>query len=474
MPGILDVIGVGMLGPTIIAHGTDEQKQPLPRADAARRRGLVPALLRAGGRARTSRRSRRAPSLQDDGGWRLSGQKVWTTNAHFASFGMLLARTDPDVPKHKGLTMFIVPMDARGRDDPAAAPDLRRGRSSTRSSSTTSRSTPTRSCGPVGGGWGTALTTLMFERVTIGLGSEAMGYRAERFAARDRGRRRTPRRDPEVRRRLGELCVELLAVKFTGYRTLSALQKGQIPGPEAGLAKITTVRAAIDAGDLIADVLGPDALDDDSEWALHDLVPAGAEVRRRDGGDPAQHRRRARARAAAGAAAGQGHPVLRAAREGARGGVVMNLELTDEQTFLRDAARDALSRVATVAAARAALEDPAALPDLWPTACEAGWPGLLVERGARRRGAERVRRDARHEEAGRVLAGVGAARATCPRRSCSTSAAIRGSSAVAEGELRACFVARAPAGRRRATAGRSRPRRASLRAPRRCSARTGR
>ena len=87
---------------------------PLPRADAARRRGLVPALLRARGRARTSRRSSRAPSLQDDGSWRLSGQKVWTTNAHFAAFGMLLARTDPDVPKHKGLTMFLVPMDAPG------------------------------------------------------------------------------------------------------------------------------------------------------------------------------------------------------------------------------------------------------------------------------------------------------------------------------------------------------------------------
>ena len=70
-----------------------------------------------------------------------------------------------------------------------------------------------------------------------------------------------------MRRRLGELCVELLAVKFTGYRTLSALQKGQIPGPESGLAKITTVRAAIEAGDLIADVLGPEALREDGEWA---------------------------------------------------------------------------------------------------------------------------------------------------------------------------------------------------------------
>ena len=121
--------------------------------------------------------------------------------------------------------------------------------------------------GPVGGGWGTALTTLMFERVTIGLGSEAMGFRADRFAQAIASEPDACS-DPEVRRQLGELAVELLAVKFTGYRTLSALQQGQIPGPESGLAKITTVRAAIEAGDLIADVLGPDALADSSEWAL--------------------------------------------------------------------------------------------------------------------------------------------------------------------------------------------------------------
>src|SRR5436190_4266446 len=140
---------------------------------------------------------------------------------------------------------------------------------------------------------------------------------------------------------------------------------------------------------------------------VDDVLPPGAEIRRRDRGDPAQHRWRARARAAAGAAAGQGHPVLRAAREGTGGGGVVNLELTDEQTFMRDAARDALSRVATVAAARAALEDVASLPDLWPTACDAGWPGLLVaeEHGGAGLGAF----DAMliMSEAGRVLAGVG-------------------------------------------------------------------
>jgi alkylation response protein AidB-like acyl-CoA dehydrogenase len=120
--------------------------------------------------------------------------------------------------------------------------------------------------GGVDDGWRTALTTLMFERLTIGLGSEGMGYRADRFA---RALAAIPgaSADPDVRRRLGEIATELLAVRFTAYRMLTALQRGQIPGPEAGLAKVTTVNAAIAAGDLVADVLGPDALDDAGEWA---------------------------------------------------------------------------------------------------------------------------------------------------------------------------------------------------------------
>jgi len=121
--------------------------------------------------------------------------------------------------------------------------------------------------GGVGNGWGTALTTLMFERLTIGLGSEGMGYRADRFTAAIASDEEATR-DPEVRQRLGELASDLIALRFLGYRTLSALQKGQIPGPESALAKITTVNAAIAATDLIADVVGPDALhDDESEWA---------------------------------------------------------------------------------------------------------------------------------------------------------------------------------------------------------------
>ena len=264
VPGILDVIGIGMLGPCLIAHGTDEQKArhlgPMLHGDEVWCQMFSEP---AAGSDLAGIQARAVPS--GDGGWRVNGQKVWTTNAQFAAFGLMLARTDPDVPKHKGLTMFIVPMDAPGvtirglrqisgeaefnevfLDDVELSPDS--------------------VVGGVGNGWATALTVLMFERLTIGLGSESMGYRPDRFAALVAADPAAAA-DTDVRQRLGELSTELLAIRFQSYRTLTALQKGQIPGPESGLAKVTMVNAGVAAGDLVADVLGPEALDEDSEWA---------------------------------------------------------------------------------------------------------------------------------------------------------------------------------------------------------------
>jgi alkylation response protein AidB-like acyl-CoA dehydrogenase len=264
LPGILDAIGVGMLGPTIIAHGTDEQKSrylaPLLHGDEVWCQ-LFSEPAAGSDLAAVQARARQ----QDDGSWRLSGQKVWTTNAQFASYGLLLARTDADVPKHKGLTMFIVPMDAEG----VTVRGLRQISGEAEFNEVFFDDVALDAgavVGGVGNGWGTALTTLMFERVTIGLGSEGMGYNSTRFASALAADEHA-RRDPEVRHRLGEIAAELLAIRFTGYRTLTALQKGQVPGPESGLAKVTLVSGAIKAGDLIADVLGPDALQEDSEWA---------------------------------------------------------------------------------------------------------------------------------------------------------------------------------------------------------------
>jgi alkylation response protein AidB-like acyl-CoA dehydrogenase len=264
VPGILDVIGLGMLGPCLIAHGTDEQKSrhlgPMLHGDEVWCQ-MFSEPAAGSDLAAVQTRAR----AEDDGSFLLTGQKVWTTNAQFAAFGLLLARTNPDVPKHKGMTMFIVPMDAAGvtvrglrqisgeaefnevfLDDVRVGPEL--------------------VVGGVDNGWGTALTVLMYERLTIGLGSEGMGYNPYRFARALAGDA-TAAKDKAVRKAIGEIGTDLLALRFASYRTLSALSQGQIPGPESGLAKVTTVNAAIAAGDLIADVLGPDALDEDNEWA---------------------------------------------------------------------------------------------------------------------------------------------------------------------------------------------------------------
>ena len=303
VPGILDVIGIGMLGPCLIAHGSEEQKnrylgpmlhgdevwcqmfsEPAAGSDLAavqtRARPGEPDDSRAArngeagsreqdgsGAVRSGEAGRRAgrkPEGSREDSWTLNGQKVWTTNAQFASFGLLLARTDADVPKHKGLTMFIVPMDAPG----VTVRGLRQISGEAEFNEVffdDVRLDQDAVVGGVGNGWGTALTVLMYERLTIGFGSEGYGSPAalaETMAA-DAG----ARADSDARRRLGEVITDLLAVRFNGYRALTMLARGQIPGPEAGLAKVTMVNAAIAATDLAADVVGPEALDPESSWS---------------------------------------------------------------------------------------------------------------------------------------------------------------------------------------------------------------
>jgi alkylation response protein AidB-like acyl-CoA dehydrogenase len=263
VPGIIDVIGIGMLGPCLIAHGSEEQKSrylgPMLHGDEVWCQ-LFSEPAAGSDLAAIQTRARQ----NDDASWTLNGQKVWTTNAQFASFGLLLARTDPDVPKHKGLTMFIVPMDAEG----VTVRGLRQISGEAEFNEVffdDVRLEEDAVVGGVGNGWGTALTVLMFERLTIGFGSENFGSSA-RLTSTIAGDA-AARSDSGIRQRLGEVLSELMAVRFNGYRALTMLQRGQIPGPEAGLAKVTMVNAAIAATDLGADVVGPDALSAGSDWS---------------------------------------------------------------------------------------------------------------------------------------------------------------------------------------------------------------
>jgi alkylation response protein AidB-like acyl-CoA dehydrogenase len=210
VPGILDVIGVGMLGPTIIAHGTDEQKSrylgPMLHGDEVWCQ-LFSEPAAGSDLAAVQTRARQG----DDGRWTLSGQKVWTTNAQFAAYGLLLARTNPELPKHKGMTMFIVPMDAAG----VTVRGLRQISGEAEFNEVFFDDVLLEDdavVGPVDGGWGVGLTTLMYERLTIGLGSEGFGYNGARFAAALSGDEAAAA-DSEVRHELGELSAELEAIR---------------------------------------------------------------------------------------------------------------------------------------------------------------------------------------------------------------------------------------------------------------------
>jgi alkylation response protein AidB-like acyl-CoA dehydrogenase len=260
---IIDHIAIGELGPTIIACGTAEQKEryvaPMLYGDEgwcqlfsepAAGSDLAGITMRARETGRGTR-----------GGWVLNGQKVWTTLAQFADFGLLLARTDPDVPKHKGLTMFIVPMHAPG----VTVRPLR----------LMSGSAPFNEIffddveldagalvGAVGGGWSVSITTLMFERLMALAAFEFMAPPPEDLLRPLLSS--SALSDGHVRRQIAELTVERLALRYTAYRALSDLEGGRMPGPESGLGKIGVVESGRKAAALIAEVLGPDALE--GEW----------------------------------------------------------------------------------------------------------------------------------------------------------------------------------------------------------------
>jgi alkylation response protein AidB-like acyl-CoA dehydrogenase len=269
VPGPINLIGIGMCGPTVIVHGTQKQKDRylarLLRAD-----DLWCQLFSepAAGSDLAALRTRAVRA--DDGSWRITGQKVWTTLAHVADYGIVLTRTDPDVPKHRGLTMFVVDMKADGvlvrplRQmngaaefnevffDDVVVPDSER-------------------LGAPGEGWRVALTTLMSERLSLGGSGGDVGVPLERITAHVAAALAGLPEDRQalVRQRLGRAVVDSLGVRYTGYRRLSVLSRGGMPGPEASAGKLAGTRVARELADLAVRLLGPDALyagDDDAGW----------------------------------------------------------------------------------------------------------------------------------------------------------------------------------------------------------------
>ena len=257
---IIDHIAIGELGPTLIAYGTEEQKERYVGPMLYGEEGWCQLFSEPAAGSDLAGVTTRARSA-GDGSWVINGQKVWTTLAHVADYGLLLARTDPDVPKHKGLTMFIVPMDAPGvtirplRLMSGSAPfneiffdDLAIG--------------PDAVVGPVDGGWGVSITTLMYERLMALAAFEHMAPAPEELLKPLLGT--DALNDGHVRRQIASLTVDRLALRYTAFRALSDLEGGRMPGPESGLGKIGVVEAGRKAAALIAEALGPDGLE--GEW----------------------------------------------------------------------------------------------------------------------------------------------------------------------------------------------------------------
>lgn len=250
-------VGVGIVAPILVDFGTEAQ----------RRQWLKPAFTcqevwcqlfseRAAG---SDLASMTTTAQSRDGSWLVSGQKVWTTLAHRARWGLLLARTGPAGSRHRGLTMFVLDMTAPG----VVVTPLRMITGQAEFNQVDLDSVEVddrRRVGEVGQGWKVAMSVLSAERMSIGsrVPPQGQGPIAEVVAAW----RRSARRDPGTRHRLVELWVQAEATRLTNLRARQGLARGQV-GPEASTPKLTFARLNQATSEMTLELMGPDALDYD-------------------------------------------------------------------------------------------------------------------------------------------------------------------------------------------------------------------
>jgi alkylation response protein AidB-like acyl-CoA dehydrogenase len=230
-------IGLGMCIPTLMAYGSKD----------AIGRYVKPALFGeeiwcqlfsepAGGSDVAGLRTRAEKSGDT---WTINGQKIWTTGAQISDYGILLTRTDPSVPKHKGLTMFYLSMKAPGVEV-RPIKQASGGSGFNEVFFTDVKIPDSQRLGEVGQGWQVALTTLMHERLAVG-GGQGGGLDVNELMslARSLELEDGPAiKNAAVRERVADWYVRSAGLKYTTYRTMTALSRGQQPGPEASIAKV--------------------------------------------------------------------------------------------------------------------------------------------------------------------------------------------------------------------------------------------
>ena len=233
-PDHVGVIGLGMAGPTIIAHGTPEQKAIHLRGILSGETIFCQGFSEPGSGSDLA--SVRTRAVKEGDEFIVTGQKVWSSYAHVADWCILLTRSEPGSEKHRGLTYLLVDMHSDGVE----VRPLRQITGDPEFNEiffTDVRVPATNVVGEVGGGWRVAMTTLLHERGTLGF---ALTARLESLFGRlvTTARKTGAAGDPLVRDRIADLYVDLQGLRYTNYRALTTLVKTGVPGPEGSVAKL--------------------------------------------------------------------------------------------------------------------------------------------------------------------------------------------------------------------------------------------
>ncbi|MEY4174673.1 MAG: hypothetical protein RI900_1838 [Actinomycetota bacterium] len=259
-------IGLGMVAPTILAHGSEVAKdlylKKMYRAD------IVGCQLFSEPGAGSDLASLQTKAERDGEEWVITGQKVWTTGAQFSDLGEIIARTDVDLPKHKGLTGFIVDMHAPGVEVRPLR-QMTGGASFNEVFFNEVRVRDDHRLGDVNNGWNVALTTLMNERAAIGAGGGGGGGVNMYQRVIEMVRHYGLDTDPLVRNELANLLIHNKVAGYNNQRAMDKIKAGQLPGPEMSIAKLAGTLNSLRLCDFVSKVLGPRLVADSGEWGTY-------------------------------------------------------------------------------------------------------------------------------------------------------------------------------------------------------------
>ena len=264
------IIGHGMCGPTLMAWASEEHKrQLLPPMASGEHIWCQLFSEPAGGSDLAGLRTRAEPATDGSGDWIINGQKIWTSGAQHSDYGILITRTDPNVPKHKGLTMFWLDMKSPGVEvRPIKQANGQSGFNEVYF--TDVRIPDNQRLGAVGQGWTVSLTTLMNERLSIGSGMSIGFPELFDYCSSLQTADGLAIDDPAVRSRLAQYAVKSSGLKYTGMRAISALSKGETPGPENSIGKLVAGATMQELATFALDLQGQAGVisgDDQSEAA---------------------------------------------------------------------------------------------------------------------------------------------------------------------------------------------------------------